>query len=161
MRLECVRRWAEPTLPSPGCWKAWPLSIWLMAWQTITSCMMYWPRNPKQWKQHLISSSGMRAARGSNRQGYANCLLSTPVTTKAPIYVRWMVRSMSRGSVSISSGELKDGIVQELRTELGRGHQAGGRRRSNQHWVETVECYRCHNLQHFARNCPNVPVEES
>ena len=36
--LGCIRLQAKHTLalPPPDCWRTWPLSIWLMAWQTTT-----------------------------------------------------------------------------------------------------------------------------
>ena len=56
--------------------------------------------------------------------------------------------------------ELKDGIVQEIKKELGNQRWSGRRGQSNPRWKETMECFHCHNLGHFARECPSAAEGE-
>ena len=50
--------------------------------------------------------------------------------------------------------ELRDGLVKDLRQELKRGPSGPRQGRRNANWKESVECFRCHELGHILRECP-------
>ena len=54
--------------------------------------------------------------------------------------------------------DLKDGIVKELDARF----QSKPRRRANANtnWKDSIECFRCHELGHLARECPSRSAEQ-